>query len=460
MSCPVVRSLTPRPRVKSLVTVVCALVLATFAAAAPKLAWDQPLGVYAAGAEAVLTIERDDVGEGAAALTVKILRDNREEVLAETMPAAEVARTLRFTPSRAGWYVASVSKPGEKKPAAMTGAVFDTAGFAASLPAPDDFAAFWSAQKARLVASPAEAKLESLSAGQREFETANPDHLKNILNWENQGATAVNLEIDCPGAQPLRAYFATPPKPRQGGHPAILYFRAAGVASGWCRSSLVNAMGFSARYDALVVDLNAHGMLNGQPQAYYDALEKGELAGYQNRGKESRDTFYFLGMFLRLQRAIDYLAARPEWDGRNIVCIGISQGGAQALAAAGLDPRVNIVVATVPGMCDIAGRSIGSPGGWPQLSDGEADAARLAREVGTVRYFDAINFTTRSRAATLLTVGLVDTTCPPPGIFAAYNTLKTEKRIEVVADKGHHALSVWNAGQRAAQESFIRANLR
>ncbi len=43
-------------------------------------------------------------------------------------------------------------------------------------------------------------------------------------------------------------------------------------------------------------------------------------------------------MFLRLQRAIDLLTARAEWDGKVLAVIGHSQGGGQALVAGGLDP--------------------------------------------------------------------------------------------------------------------------
>ena len=36
-------------------------------------------------------------------------------------------------------------------------------------------------------------------------------------------------------------------------------------------------------------------------------------------------------------RAVEYLSERPDWDGRTIVVTGGSQGGLQALVAAGLD---------------------------------------------------------------------------------------------------------------------------
>jgi cephalosporin-C deacetylase len=44
-------------------------------------------------------------------------------------------------------------------------------------------------------------------------------------------------------------------------------------------------------------------------------------------------------------RAIDVLTEQPEWDGRTVAVFGISQGGFQAIAAAGLDPRVTFFAA-------------------------------------------------------------------------------------------------------------------
>ena len=117
---------------------------------------------------------------------------------------------------------------------------------------------------------------------------------------------------------------------------------------------------------ALCFDLNAHGMLNGQPDEYYNNLDAGELKNYYVSGLESREDFYFRGMYLRLIRTIEFLTRQPEWDGKRILVIGESQGGGQALAAAGLDSRVSAVVATVPAMCDwgcaggTPGRSLGS----------------------------------------------------------------------------------------------------
>lgn len=60
----------------------------------------------------------------------------------------------------------------------------------------------------------------------------------------------------------------------------------------------------------LAMDINAHGIPNGKPQAF-DALSAGELRDYRAIGNKDRESCYFKGMFLRLIRAMDFLAAQP-----------------------------------------------------------------------------------------------------------------------------------------------------
>jgi cephalosporin-C deacetylase-like acetyl esterase len=178
------------------------------------------------------------------------------------------------------------------------------------------------------------------------------------------------------------------------------------------------------------MDINAHGIPNGKPKEFYEELSAGPLKGYPQFGRESRDTCYFLGMFLRLQRALDFLAAQPQWNGRVLCVIGHSQGGGQALAAAGLDPRVTFIGAGVPAICDHTGRAIGRINGWPKLvpdKDGKPDPTVLQ----VARYFDGMNFATRSKAEAILSVGFIDTVCPPTSVYAAYNNLPGKKQMVV-----------------------------
>lgn len=320
---------------------------------------------------------------------------------------ATVTGTLEapgFLQCRATW------QEGETKLTALAGAGLDPTQIKPSQPAPEDFVAFWTAKKKELAAIPVNARLTPVKS-------------------PRDGVETFDVQADSVG-QGISAYFARPAGAKPKSLPIILTVHGAGVNS----SQLGGAAGW-AKEGALAMDMNAHGLPNGKPKEFYDALAAGELKEYRRAGSNSRETIYFLGMFLRLVRALDVLTAQPEWDGRTVVVYGSSQGGAQAIAAAGLDARVTFFVAGVPAMCDHTGSLVGRIAGWPKFI-GAGDKA--APEVVTaVRYFDSVNFASLAKAPGFFTVGFIDTTCPPTTVYAAYNALGTEKEIFNDIPSGH-----------------------
>ena len=153
-------------------------------------------------------------------------------------------------------------------------------------------------------------------------------------------------------------------------------------------------------------------------------------------------------MFLRLVRAVDFLTAQPEWDGRTLVVSGSSQGGAQALAAAGLDARVSYFVAGVPAMCDHTGALASRIAGWPKFI--ETKESPPPAVVAAVRYYDGVNFAARTKAPGFFTVGFIDTTCPPTSVYAAFNALQAPKEIFNDITSGHTNTPAAREAMRAA----------
>ncbi len=286
---------------------------------------------------------------------------------------------------------------------ALAGAAVDPLQIKPSLPVPADFDEFWAAQKKKLAAVPVNARLTPATSS-------------------TAGVECFDLQADSVGA-PVSGYYARPVGARPKSLPIILTVHGAGVRS----SQLGAATGWAAK-GMLALDINAHGLPNGKPARFYEDLARGELKEYRSRGRESRETVYFLGMFLRLVRAIDFLTAQPEWDGRAVIIHGSSQGGAQSIVAAGLDPRVTFFAAGVPAMCDHTGVAAGRANGWPKFL-ANSPATPDPKILEAVRYYDAMNFATRTRAAGILTVGFIDTTCPPTSVYAAYHALAGKKQI-------------------------------
>lgn len=312
---------------------------------------------------------------------------------------------------------------------ALAGAAISPLEIKPSQPAPADLAAFWDAQKQRLSAVPINPRLTPVKSSRDQVE-------------------AFDLQADSLGA-PVSGYYARPIGAKARSLPAILTVHGAGVRS----SSLSGPIGWAAE-SALALDLNAHGLPNGREPAFYEALAKGELKDYRGFGRESRETIYFLGMFLRLVRAIDFLTAQPEWNGRTVVVQGSSQGGAQAIAAAGLDPRVSFFAAGVPAMCDHTGFLAGRISGWPKFV-ATAEQNPPAAVVSAIRYYDAVNFAARTKAPGFFTVGFIDTTCPPSSVYAAYNALRTEKEIHHDVAAGHTNTPAASAAMRAAVKRHL-----
>ena len=141
-------------------------------------------------------------------------------------------------------------------------------------------------------------------------------------------------------------------------------------------------------------------------------------------------------MYLSCYRAADYLTGRDDWDGKTLVVMGTSQGGLQAIMTGGFHPKVTALLANVPAGCDLTGPAVGRQSGWPMWwwqTQGKDEAK--VREAA--RYYDVVNFAKKVKVPALISVGLLDTTCPPPGVVAAYNQARGPKELVVLEWSDH-----------------------
>ncbi len=299
---------------------------------------------------------------------------------------------------------------------ASIGSVVNPEKFEPGTKRPKDFDRFWKAEKKALKALP-----------------------MDVINVPVEGIVedylCSDIEINCTGTKPARGYFAKPKSAKAKSLPIVLFVHAAGVSGSWCLSKPETALNYAKMgKGALAFDLNAHGMLNGQPLEYYRDLEKGELKNYYFQGVENKKDFYFRGMYLRLMRTLDFLTSQPEWDGKRILVLGESQGGGQALVAAGLDDRVTAAIATVPAMCNFYGTFENAIGGWPNPISTKNDKEKMLE---TVPYFDAAHLLKGSKATLVTEIGLIDITCPSYSVYAAINQSKGKKVTLAVPYRGH-----------------------
>jgi cephalosporin-C deacetylase-like acetyl esterase len=418
----------------ALVVVICgAFTAAQLQAAAPavqvSVVTDRPEAIYSVGEQAHYLISI--TGAPSPAEVSYILdMDGVPPVTQGKLKLEQGHGTVDGTLGRPGFLRCRVTYspgPGQAAITALASAAFDPLKITPSLPVPDDFDAFWAKEKARLRAIPMTPKL-----------TPVPSKVAGIESFD--------VQIPCVPPRPVSGYYSRPKGAAPRSLPAILQVHAAGVLS----SVLAATTGRAKNMNALAMDINAHGIPNGQPGSYYDDLLKGELKNYPHIGAGNRDTCYFLGMFLRMQRAIDFLTSQPEWDGRILIVTGSSQGGGQAIVAAGLDPRVTLITANVPALCDHTGMVVGRIAGWPKLVPAKG---ATEEEIQAARYFDCMNFATRAKAQAVFSVGYIDPVAPPTSIYAMYNNYAGKKQIVPAPLEGH---SNWKSFEQAADAAIIK----
>jgi cephalosporin-C deacetylase len=147
----------------------------------------------------------------------------------------------------------------------------------------------------------------------------------------------------------------------------------------------------------------------------------------------SRDTSYFLDMYLRDTRALEFIRRSPRWDGETVVLTGTSMGGQQSLVTAGLNPgKVTAVLVDEPSGADSNGDLHGRRAGYP---DWDATDPRVMR---TALYFDTVNFAPHITAATLVAMGFIDTTAPPAGIWTALDEIPGPKEAVPMIESDHN----------------------
>ena len=294
---------------------------------------------------------------------------------------------------------------------ASIGAVADPEKIRPGFQEPADFQQFWDAALAELAKVPVKAKRKEVDV---------PKNVQGKFQcWD--------VQVDCAGGVPVSGYLTMPVKAVPKSLPAVVSYHGAGVYSSW-KSFTGGAIHFN---------INAHGIENGREKEFYRKLAKTELADYRSRNAADRDKFYFRNMFLRVKRSLDYVKTLPEYDGRTLIVTGSSQGGAQAIAAAGLDPDVVLMQACVPAMCDHGGGLAGRMAGWPKLlkiRDGKIRNPELEK---SLPYYDMAFFARRIRGEAFFTVGLIDRTCCPDSVFAAFNLIPGRKTIWTMPDQGH-----------------------
>ena len=282
------------------------------------------------------------------------------------------------------------------------GAAVAPARIGLSTPRPDDFDSFWKAKLA------AQAKV--------------PIHpVLTPVQTDVPGVEMNIFELDALGSK-THGYVAKPA--REEKFPALIQLQYAGVYA------------LNARADAqraaegwLVINVDSHDKLPSDPSGNVPR-------NYQTIGNTDREKSYFLGMYLRDSRALDYLLTRPDWDGKTIVLTGGSMGGQQSLVLAGLRPeKISAVLVCVPAGADTNGDLHGRKAGYPNWPSDQPDV------MSTALYFDTVNFASGIQAPVFAGMGFIDTISPPAGVWTALNQIPSPKEPLPMIESEHDNLT-------------------
>ena len=269
---------------------------------------------------------------------------------------------------------------------------------------PADFDEFWGNIKKAVLAQPIEV-LEKVDI--------TPDNLKGKFK-------VYDMKVNCISNRPVSGYLIVPENAKPKSLPVMVTYHGAGFRSSTIQHKYA-AMGM------IVFDVNAHGIPNGQNKEFYDnaraAITKECGGRYNHSGKDDREKYFYKNVYMRVIRSTQFVKSLPEWDGKNLIIVGGSQGGAQAIVAAALDSDVTLCRAMVPAMSDHSGCLAGRQSGWPRVYQELTDKAEIEKAAKTMAYYDDVFFGRRIKCPIYTCTGFIDTVCCPTSVYAFYNNL-------------------------------------
>jgi cephalosporin-C deacetylase len=283
---------------------------------------------------------------------------------------------------------------------------------------PADFDAFWKATLDEARKHPLNATFERVEHG--------------LVAQETFDVTFAGF-----GGQPIKGWLILP-RQRTGKLPCVVEYIGYGGGRSFAIEWLLWA---SAGYAHFVMDTRGQGS-NWSPGDTPDLYAEGgnpHSPGSMTKGVLDPKHYFYRRVFTDAVRAIDAARSHPEVDASQIAVTGGSQGGGITIAAAGLVPEVVAAMPDVPFLCHYRrATEIVDTYPYKEIADFlNTHRDKVDTVFNTLSYFDGVNLSARARGKALFSVGLMDQTCPPSTVFAAYNHWAGEKEIKIYPYNQH-----------------------
>lgn len=233
------------------------------------------------------------------------------------------------------------------------------------------------------------------------------------------------------------------PKGFEGPLPAVVLYTGYSGGRGMPFANVDYAVGGYAQF---VIDARGQGW--GTPSEFGgtddDALRTGgSVPGVMTNGILDPEQYYYRRLFVDAVRLAEVAAQHDRVDPEQVFVTGGSQGGAMALAVAGLAQHRGVKIAgcaaDVPFLCNFP-RAIGLTEAYPYQEVVDYLAAypqHHEQAMRTLSYFDGMSTAARATMPGLFSVGLMDQITPPSTVYSAYHHYAGEKEIEVYPFNGH-----------------------
>jgi cephalosporin-C deacetylase len=239
------------------------------------------------------------------------------------------------------------------------------------------------------------------------------------------------------GGQTVKGWLLLP-RQRSGRLPCVVEYIGYGGGRGFPIDWLLWS---SVGYAHLVMDTRGQGS-SWSPGDTGDAEPAGSnphYPGFMTRGVLDPKTYYYRRVFTDAVRAIEAAQAHPAVDPEMIAVTGGSQGGGITIAASGLSPAVRVSMPDVPFLCHYR-RATELVDSMPYNEISRfclTHRDKIETVFRTLSYFDGVNLAARATSRALYSTGLMDQTCPPSTVFAAYNHHAGPKEMRVWRYNSH-----------------------
>jgi len=291
-------------------------------------------------------------------------------------------------------------------------AAFEAEKIQPTIPYPSDFNDFWknNIQKAREI--PLDIKMDLIA-----------EKSTNKVNVYH-----ISFQNDHIGS---RMYGVLVVPKKAGKFPAILNVPGAGTRP------YAGDFGF-VEEEIITLQIGIHGIPVNLPANLYTEMAAGPLSGYPFIHMHNKDQYYYKRVYLGCVKAIDFIFALEQFDGKNVAVSGGSQGGALAIVTAALDDRIVTLRSLYPALSDVTGYLATRAGGWPHIFDSyNGPHFNKPENRETMSYYDVVNFARNIKVPGLYSWGYNDETCPGTSMYAAYNVIQAPKELKIYKETGH-----------------------